>query len=264
MNATQDAINPASVARRSPRWPQTLEIGRWPAEADHAVPCQQICRRDWLRAWIEEVAQDLDSSDLRAAGSFWAKHYHAVLLSGVLPPLAMEGIGLLVPVKSAAMAFALRYPSRLCLSAHAIIPFDQPPSRTRDRVFNTLIDDHLERFIAAMSEAVGLSRRSLWADVGLRSAWLFQQIRQTADTTRHDAIEQCRKLLLETATRRWSRGRNPLAGTVRQGRDDGSGGCGLIRTTCCGTHRLPDHGYCSTCPLPAATALANDPGEAST
>lgn len=180
--------------------------------------------------------------DRRAVASLWAKHHFATLLPPFLAlaliaereiELAPDAIGCTFSPDGVTTRIHLRDAGRPAASADALARFAP------------LVDGHLEPLIRALSSASGVSRKVLWSNAGNMFDFIARRIERAIGPS-----PPVRDALALMAAKRLPDGRpNPLFDPVRYG-DHGSGE--RLRRVCCIRYLIPDLGYCSACPLPAA------------
>jgi ferric iron reductase protein FhuF len=181
--------------------------------------------------------------DRRAVASLWAKHHFAALLPPALAlaliaeqeiDLGFDAIGCTFAGDGITTRIHLRDVGRPAAPADAFARF------------LPLIEGHLEPLIAALAAVSGASRKVLWSNAGNMFDFITRRVERAIGP--RAPVGEALALM---ASRRLPDGRpNPLFDPVRY--HDYATGSGRLRRVCCIRYLIPDLGYCSTCPLPAA------------
>jgi ferric iron reductase protein FhuF len=189
--------------------------------------------------------QRYPGGDRRAIASLWAKQHFATLLPPFLALALIAELEINIDINAIGCTFSadgvtkrihLRDAGRRAMPADAFARF-QP-----------LIDGHLEPLIRSLAAASGVSRKVLWSNAGNMFDFITRRIERAIDP--RPPVSDALGLM---ASRRLPDGRpNPLFDPVRY--QDRSGSSERLRRVCCIRYLIPDLGYCSTCPLPAARA----------
>lgn len=188
-------------------------------------------------------AQRYPAGDRRAIASLWAKQHFATLLP---PFLALALIGkreVDLDLDVIGCTFA---PDGVTTQIH-LGDIGRPATATDPFArFLPLLDGHLEPLIATLAAASGVSRKVLWSNAGNMFDFIARRVEHAVG--RNSATADALALM---TTKRLPNGKpNPLFEPVRY-HDRGSGQ-ERLRRLCCIRYLLPDLGYCSACPLPAA------------
>jgi ferric iron reductase protein FhuF len=181
--------------------------------------------------------------DRRAVASLWAKHHIAALLPPFLAlsliaereiDLGLDAIGCTFAGDGVTTRIHLRDAGRPAAPAGAFARF------------LPLIDGHLEPLITALAAVSSVSRKVLWSNAGNMFDFITRRVERAIGP--RAPVGEALALM---ASRRLPDGRpNPLFDPVRY--HDRATGTERLRRVCCIRYLIPDLGYCSTCPLPAA------------
>lgn len=221
---------------------------RFVLEADHPAPSRgcDLADADHLSQLLSRFAgQRYPGGDRRAVASLWAKQHFATLLPPFLAlsliaeqeiDIDLGAIGCTFSADGVTARIHLRDVGRPASPADGFSRF-QP-----------LIDGHLEPLIKSLSLASGASRKVLWSNAGNMFDFIAKRIERAVG--RRPPVVDALALM---ASRRLPDDRpNPLFDPVRYRDRPGSGE--RLRRVCCIRYLIPDLGYCSACPLPAAQA----------
>lgn len=223
---------------------------RFVLSADRApsAPGRDLADAGRLSQLLSEfAAARYPGGDRRAIASLWAKHHFAALLPPFLAialiaerdvDLDLDAIGCSFAADGVTAQLHLRDTGRPASPADAFARF------------TPLIDGHLEPLVKALAAAAGVSRKVLWSNAGNMFEFVVRRIAHAIGERQPVA-----DALTLMAAKYLPDGRpNPLYAPVRY--EDRSGVSERIRRVCCIRYLIPDLGYCSTCPLPAARAQA--------
>lgn len=221
---------------------------RFVLEADMPAPApgRDLTDTGRLSQLLSRFAeQRYPGGDRRAVASLWAKQHFATLLPPFLAlaliaereiDLDLDAIGCTFSADGVTTRIHLSDAGRPAAPADA-------SSR-----FLPLIDGHLEPLIRSLALASGTSRKVLWSNAGNMFDFIVRRIEQSLGP--RPPVGDALALM---ASRRLPDDRsNPLFDPVRYRDRTGSGE--RTRRVCCIRYLIPDLGYCSACPLPAAKA----------
>lgn len=180
--------------------------------------------------------------DRRAVASLWAKQHFATLLPPFLAITLLAEHEIDVGLSAIGCSFSDEGVTR---SIHLTDAGRPAAPREPFQRFLPLIDGHLTPSISALASTSGVSRRVLWSNAGNMFDFIVRRIERAVGPRPPIADA----LALMAAKHLPDDRPNPLYDPVRY---SGGEGPSRMRRVCCIRYLIPELGYCSTCPLPAA------------
>ncbi|PZX20526.1 siderophore-iron reductase; Uncharacterized Fe-S protein [Cupriavidus phytorum] len=193
---------------------------------------------------LAKLAQALGCDDRRALAAAWFRDYTLAVLPGALVAATLHRRRL--PFDHPALGWQVAADGRV---TSLVLPDDGTPATgTLPCLLAPLLARHLPQVVAAFAGAARVSPRLLWCTGGVAAAGVARQL------AAHPALAAAQRAELLA----WSGHAvsadgfgNPFHGAFRPGAEPGLPGVTAVRRICCLNHRLPDEGYCGTCPLVA-------------
>ena len=234
---------PPDLAQRLPR--SLLPFCTAMTVGSDAAPASRLTEEGAFDTALMAFATRFSRPDRAALVSFWSLYYLAalivpatvaVLLDDMVLPAGFDEVGLVVG-PDGSVAFRLPGEGRAALPG---------------RRFETLVDGHLDPFVAVCARRSSLSARLFWANASVTFAWVLGELRG-CDIARGPMLE------VEAMLTEGGRLANPFASMPNGNR---------IRRICCLRHRLDGVAACAgICPHtrkreslpPVGTALARAP-----
>lgn len=210
-----------------------------PSEMEGSI----LANSDNLSKLLDLYAVHYPGGDMRAVASLWAKSHFETLLVPFLALSLISGRTVNVDLTAIGCTFASDGTTRHIHLSDVDQPLDAEDFFSP---FRSLIDGHLLPLVGALSVAGGVSHRVLWSNAGNLFEGVVRRIEQVIGTSR--AVAGALALL---EARRLPDGRaNLLVEPVRYLEKNGVSE--RVRRICCIRYLIPDHDFCSSCPLPQA------------
>lgn len=212
------------------------------SDAEPALAGAQLFQPEYFSELVSSFAARRGTDDLLALTSIWSKWYFASFLAPTLAanlllqrelPVALSDIGVALSAEGKPLGLHLPHDGRIL-----------PPCSPFER-FSTLIERHLEPVIEVLANVSGASPRLFWSNAGNIFEFVTTRI-ELHPLARADCTAPARAVL--SSRLRPDGRRNPLFAPVHY-KDVGADEPQRLRRICCIRYRLPDVGYCSSCPL---------------
>lgn len=201
---------------------------------------------------LGQVLEHYGTRELRPAASVWHKHYCATLLYPTLGAMLFSCTSLPAALDRTSIILSpAGFPERLLIHDQPGQPRDlKPVERTElhRRVWAEAFTWHLFPLITVLSQTTGVSRRTLWVNVGNLIADLLDTLDQRDEI--QPASRDARAAFLESPSAPGWKDRNPLWRSVRYDLLPLPTGLEAVRrrNACCLRYQLAGTKACYTCP----------------
>lgn len=212
-----------------------------PSAGQVEVPADDV---DRMVALIAERVEELGEVPRPVVAASWTNHLVTLLVPGLLAAWTLHDVAIDASAGNLALHADEGGPSRWRIVDPGRV--DQGRDR-RDRTLESVVEDTLRPLFAEVEATTGLRSEIGWTHVGNVAAYLFDRLEEAGNVTQ--GCED-RAGLLHAEDPAWSRGPNPLRGTVRYEPLPGEATPERyqIRTRCCLKREIPGKIACASCP----------------
>ena len=248
-------LNPANLLPHLGAYSSWLTAAAPPRA--RVVPASELLEPSALRAHVQEIADGMNTKDLRAAGSLWNKHYNASVLYGALAAMTFAGVGLDMSVPNMSVVLVGGWPKGAVLHDRDLVTYSPrlPEGLSGGRpaslaelhrfVITNAFEQHLVHHFRAARLGAGVPTEVLWSNAGNLIAAFYDDLDPTGPATAAD-----RAAFLEDRGAPVGRNPNPFIGAVYYEplHEPELPNKVRIRNVCCLRYRVDSYKPCYTCP----------------